>query len=638
MLFKVLLSFICLVAFVAAQLPTFPDNIIAFPDTDIINTMNFNGANPATRYTGRKIHVTLVRSVNGVSTVVGEAFPTVSGKVIAFDINHPFGYCWGYGSAYQVTPDVQAGDQIIYKLDGVQIASSTVLPVKITSKALNNNVVTLSGTGVSSLPDPTFIECRIVQPALVNTIVGRRDVRAIPLISFPRATGYTSSLTTNGDAFTCTFNFLDAANNPNSLTAESAYIGIIQVSSWLFTDAAGNAQGMTISEFGFNGGPMDGTCPPPASQVAPTSTNAIAYDGTKVYWNAAKNIPGAANPFNYYQVEALRPSVANAAISTINGYRTNAGVQSATFTTPLATNDVMTVRAWSDYAAKNVDILSTTKKVTLSTTNVATLTAPAFLAPNNAIRETVPLLSMEDVQMAYTITTGTTGVAPVLGNANTIIYDGNPIAITGTQTIVAIAFDSAGHVSSSATNTFTNPTPGTVTGVTSVTTGLNKITVAWAPYTASTVVGFRVYVVIGNTKTLVKTAAASPFWTDVTAGLVGGNSYSFAVAAINVYNGVTYEGPLSELSLTPAVFLQGMTDSLTYTIVYKPGTELKIDGTGTIDGATVSFYDASTGALLGNTPVSGGAYTIRIRPVGNNVFSINIVSSFGFSALNILTA
>ncbi len=638
MFIRFLLSIICVVAFVAAQLPTFPDNIIAFTNTDIINTLGFNGANPATPYTGRKMHVTLVRNIGGFATVVGEAFPTVSGKVIAFDINHPFGYCWGYGSNYQVTPDVLAGDQIIFKMDGVQIASSTVLPVKITSRSLNNNVVTMSGTGVSSLPDPTFLDCRIVQPALVNTIVGRRDVRAIPGANFPKAVGYASSLTTNGDAFTCTFTFFDAANGPNPLTAESAYIGLMQVSSWLFTDAAGNAQGMTISEFGFVGGPMDGTCPPSAAEVTPIAPDAIAYDGTKAYWNAGTNIPGAANNFNFYQVEALRPSVDNAAISEINGYRTTPDVLSATFATPLATSDTLTVRAWSNYPTTNVDLLSTTKKITFAATNVAVPSVPTFSAVSNTIVNSVSLASAENLQLAYTISAGNLGVAPVLGAVNTIIYSGKPITITGTQTIVAVAFDSAGHISASSTATFTNPTPGKVVGVTAITSGLSKITVAWAPYTSSTVTGFRVYTVVGGVQTLVKIAPASPFWTDVSAGLIGGNSYSFVVTAINVVNGVTYEGPVSDVSLAPASFLQGQTDTLTYNIKYNPGNELRVAGTGTIDAASVSVIDAATGQVLGTSAVSAGTFLIRIRPVGTNVFSINLISSLGFTALNVPTA
>ena len=90
-------------------------------------------------------------------------------KTIAFDINHPFGFCWGNGSTYQVTPDIQARDQVVMRMDGVQVSSSTVLPVIITQKSLSGHTITLTGTGVSSLSNPTFMECRIIQPALVNT-------------------------------------------------------------------------------------------------------------------------------------------------------------------------------------------------------------------------------------------------------------------------------------------------------------------------------------------------------------------------------------------------------------------------------------------------------------------------------------
>jgi hypothetical protein len=630
-----------LVAFVAAQLPTFPDNIIVFPNRDIVNVLGFNGGNLDTKFSGRKMQTLLVRTVNAISTIVGESFPTVSGKTIAYDVNHPFGYCWGVGSQYQVTPDIQAGDQIILKMDGIQVASSTVLPVKITAKSLNYHVITMAGSGVSSLPDPTFMDCRIVQPALVNTIVGRRDVRAIPGGNFPNAVGYISSLVIDGDTFTCIFSFFDAANVPNPLLAESAFVGSMEVSSWQFTDTAGNAQGMTIFEFGHLGGPMDSSCPPSASFVAPIAPNAIAYDGKRVYWNVASNILGTSNPFNFYQVEALRANINNNPVTeNINGYRTTSEVQSVTFSSRLNTGDVLAVRAWSFNPAKNIDILSVTEEMKVVVTNKNPL-PPTFSIPSGTLVDGLPisLISSQNLQIAYTITPGKTGITPVLGSSNTFIFNINhPIEIVGIQTIVAWAFDTNGRRSSVAIATYINNTPGKVSSVTAVTTALSKITVAWAPYTSSQITGFRIYAINGTTQTLIKTTTtASPFWTDVTSGLIGGESYFFVVSAINMVDGITYEGPVSELSLAPAVFLQDQTDLLTYTIKYTPGTELRVFGTGSIDAAQVTVMDAATGTVLGSGAVSLGTFLIRIRPIPSNIFSIHIFSSFGFSAMYIST-
>ncbi len=70
---------------------------------------------------------------------------------------------------------------------------------------------------------------------------------------------------------------------------------------WQFTDGAGNAQGLTISEFGEVGGPLSTSCPA-AELILPTE---IVVAGNTVKWNPAVNLPGAV-AYTSYQVEVVK--------------------------------------------------------------------------------------------------------------------------------------------------------------------------------------------------------------------------------------------------------------------------------------------------------------------------------------------
>ena len=61
--------------------------------------------------------------------VVGSAIGEVSGGDVAFEINHPGGYCWGDGTGLNVTPDIQAGDVVSLSFDGMRDAATTTLDV-----------------------------------------------------------------------------------------------------------------------------------------------------------------------------------------------------------------------------------------------------------------------------------------------------------------------------------------------------------------------------------------------------------------------------------------------------------------------------------------------------------------------------
>ena len=72
----------------AAAPPTFPDNLVVFPDRDFITIEGFQ------EHKGETATVEVTRG----GTVVGSAQGLVSGDEVAFEINHPGGVCWGAGA------------------------------------------------------------------------------------------------------------------------------------------------------------------------------------------------------------------------------------------------------------------------------------------------------------------------------------------------------------------------------------------------------------------------------------------------------------------------------------------------------------------------------------------------------------
>jgi len=74
--------------------------------------------------------------------VVGSAIGEVSGGDVAFEINHPGGYCWGAGTGLNVTPDIQAGDVVSLSFNGVRDAATTTLDIFASDDVIARNRVT----------------------------------------------------------------------------------------------------------------------------------------------------------------------------------------------------------------------------------------------------------------------------------------------------------------------------------------------------------------------------------------------------------------------------------------------------------------------------------------------------------------
>src|SRR3954447_25048927 len=73
-----------------AAVPTFPHNIVVFPDRDFITLQGYQDAPAGSSWIGDTMKVEVTRG----ATVVGSAIGTITEGDVAFEINHPGGYCW----------------------------------------------------------------------------------------------------------------------------------------------------------------------------------------------------------------------------------------------------------------------------------------------------------------------------------------------------------------------------------------------------------------------------------------------------------------------------------------------------------------------------------------------------------------
>ncbi len=296
----------------AATPPVFPDNIIVFPQRDFISIEGYQG------HVGETVTVTVARGAVTTSTAQG----TIAAGDPALEVNHPGGVCW-----QGVTPNIKPGDVVTLSFpDGTSDSTTTLAPeVRGMAKVGGQD---LQVTGYYGNVPTDRVEQRIVAPDLRNTAVGRRDVRA------PARPGpYTSTLTFDPGTrtFTANYHFNDNTSTPlvneGTQMRNIAYAGQARALSWQFADAAGNRQGLTISEYLEVGGPGFGGCPTGPETMAPnapSNVTATAGDASvTATWSAATTMPDAP-AINGYRVTAVN---AGGVATSVN---TPAGASSAT--------------------------------------------------------------------------------------------------------------------------------------------------------------------------------------------------------------------------------------------------------------------------------------------------------------------
>jgi hypothetical protein len=597
-----------------AAVPAFPNNVVVFPDRDFVTIEGYQS------HIGE---VGLVE-VSRDGKVIGSAKGTVEEGDVAFEINHPGGYCWGAGTGLNVTPDIRPGDKVNISFNGIDAGDTTTANTYVTGDSqlvanaagVKDTLVVhgYTGPGVSQAQ----MEQRIIQPDLVDTEIGRRDIRAVPgpLTLAPKG-GYSSSLTFEGDQFTATYVFTDPAN---ALIASKADLGE-RAMSWQVEDADGNRQGLTIAEYGEAGGPGMGGCPAgpgDAGAPQPGSANIVrSVDKTSVSvsWNATDQLPGAA-AVTGFDVEAVQQSLSPEGDHTVLGKRTSANASHAIISglKPDQGYDIE-VRSMAGATMSAPYTVQAATPTDLGDVTPPTLTAtPGSLTEVN-VTSSITLAGELGADVYYTID----GSAAVQGGlpSSTAKHYTAPIALSGPVTLHAVAFDRAGNFKTFTADykppVDTTPAPSAVSAITG-TAGPNSVSLSWAaPETGVIGYGVQAYVAGVKAGTLKETTAKT-----ITINSLNANTeYYFTVKA---RNGTGYGpestpyGPLVPTKLTDSVSIG--------TAKWKTG-DLRVTGSASAVGAFLEVRNA-TASGPGTTVLARGQVEPPVAPATNGTYDIRV--------------
>ncbi len=593
--------------------PAFPNNVVVFPDRDFVTIEGYQN------HIGEEGKVEVIR--NG--QVIGSAIGKVEEGDVAFEVNHPGGYCWGAGTGLNVTPDIRPGDKVNISFNGIDAGDTIAGNSYVTQDAFipagTPNTVIVKGF-VGPGVNPAQMEQRIINPDLVDTDIGKRDIRALPgpLTPAPKG-GYSSALTFEGDTFTATYVFQDPAN---ATLAANAPLGE-RAMSWQEEDADGNRQGLTIAEYGEAGGPGMGGCPAgPGDLGTPKPGSASIVRGAdktsmSVKWTPATPVP-AAPAVTGYEVEAVQQTPLANGEKPVIGKRTGDLATGVVLSGLSATNGYdVEVRAMSgDKMSEPFTVQAATPSGPADTTPpVLTATPGDTAAVNITSRITLESLGAD---IYYTLD-GSPAVAGDLPSDKALLYTA-PIEISQARTLHAVAFDRAGNFDTFTADyqppVDTNPVPSAITNITG-TAGQASVTLSWAS-SETGVTGYSVQAYVDGAK--VGAAVPTTAKTVTINSLTPDTAYFFTVKAKNASGygpESTPYGPLSPTKVTDRVTIG--------TAKWKSG-DFRVTGTGSLVGAIVTVRPAtSTGAIdrtrsLGSgqivpavAPATGGTYDIRLR-------------------------
>src|SRR4051794_9665316 len=600
----------------SAAPPAFPNNVVVFPDRDFITIEGYQN------HIGEEGLVEVTR--NG--QVIGSAIGTVEEGDVAFEVNHPGGYCWGAGTGVNVTPDIRPGDKATISFNGIEAGDTVAANTYVTQDAFipagTPNTLIVKGF-VGPGVNPAQMEQRIINPDLVDTEIGKRDIRAIPgpLTPAPKG-GYSSALTFEGNQFTATYVFTDPAN---ALIASKAELGE-RAMAWQNEDADGNRQGLTIAEYGEAGGPGMGGCPAgpgDAGAPQPGSANVVrsASDKTKmsVTWKATDQLPGAA-PVTGFSVEAIDQNGSTLAEKTIVGKRAGASATHVDLAGLDAADGYdVEVRAMAGATMSAPYTVQVPTPTDLGDTTAPTLSFSPAATGAITTASTITLTAEAGSDVYYTLD-GSPVIAGDLPSGTAKRYTG-PIAISGKVELNAVAFDRAGNFKT-VTGVFQAPADGvaappvvsTITG----SAGQANVTLSWAaPETGVTGYGIQAYVMnaAGTAKVASGTLKTTTAKTITINSLNPGTEYWFTVKAQNSsgYGPASMEqGPFVPTKVTDAVTIG--------TAKWKSG-DFRVTGSGSAVGAFLEVHAGSpTGTLLARgqveppvAPATVGTYDIRVR-------------------------
>lgn len=586
-----------------AAVPSFPDNLVVFPDRDFITIEG---------YQDRVGQTALVEVTRKGAGVVGSAQGVVTAGDVAFEINHPGGYCWGAGTGLNVTPDIRPGDVVSIKFNGAEAGATTVQDAYVTEhSSLSGTTLTVKGHAGAGV-NPAQMEQRIVEPALKDTSVGRRDVRAVPG-PLTADDGYSSSLAFGTDGtFTATYVFNDAATAEIAAAASGE-----RAMAWEVEDADANRQGLTIAEFGELGGPGMGGCPNGPLQSGPAGpTNvkvAKAGGDLKVNWTPAQAVPGTP-AITGYRVTAVGHTVTGRE-------QAESGVR---ISDPKAAGTTIKgLNSGEDYDVYVVSVSSAGETFPAVPFIPETDSAPPTVtaSPNGGTFPTAQELTLtaseQGSDIYYTLDgTDPIGSGGVAAEGATLYKAPVPVAATSKFTYAAI--DPSGNVSDKATVEFTitnDPVPAAPAFAGAPVAGKGTATVSWtAPNPGAEGLTITGYTVQAYTADGTAFGSAKKVAGDVTSlvydGLAGDTQYRFTVKAGNT------NGDSPESAMSAPVTVQG-------DVVANAGpdqnvarrttaTAVTLDGTGsTTAGATYQWRQVLASPTDPDGVTLGGSTTLQ---------------------------
>lgn len=612
-----------------AAVPNFPDNIVVFPDRDFVSIEGYEG------HAGE----TATLEVKRAGKIIGSAEAAVDAGGVAFEVNHPGGVCWGAGTGLNITPDIRPGDIVSMRFGATAAGETTVQDTYVTGDAqLSGSTVTVKGH-IGAGVNPAQLEQRIIEPALRDTTVARRDIRAIPgpLTPAPRG-GYSSGLEVTGDTFTATYNFDDAAT---AEIAANAGLGE-RAMAWEFEDADANRQGLTIAEYGEPGGPGMGGCPNGPLQSGPPAPSGITAakvsGGLKLNWTPAEAIPGTPAISGYRAVAVGKTVTANEQVEI--GKRISGQAATGTTITGLSASeeyDVYVVGVSSvgeSYpAAHAIPVTDTTAPTVSATPNGGT----------SPVAQRVTLTANETGSDIYYTTDGSDPVLTggVLG-ATAVRYTA-PMDIATNTTLRFAAFDPSGNVSTISEAIFkvtNDPVPATPAFSGAPVVGQGTATLTWTapdPGAAGlTITGYtlQAYTADGAAFGVPKTVGGD-VTTLVYDGLAGDTAYQFTIKATNA------NGSSLESAKTASVTAQGAVVAVAgpdQNVVRRTtATTVTLDGTGSTTGATYKWEQVLASPTDPDKVTLTGATTLKPTfslpvfktPMTNNALTFKLTVTVG---------
>ena len=603
-------------AAIASSLPVFPNNLVVFPNRDFIAIEGYS------EYGGLPALVEVTRPGVGI---IGSATGTVSGTDVAFEVNHPGGYCWGAGGGLNITPDILPGDVVSVKIAAANGLpeihdATTVLDVAANDAVQTGNTVTVTGRFGDGV-DPANFEQRIIEPAL-RDFIGKRDVRAVPGVPGvlePAPTGGYSSgaeIDVNQDKFTATYVFDDIAV---AEIAANAGLGE-RAMAWEFVDAAANRQGLTIAENGEPGGPGFGGCPNGPLQSGPPAPTNVAVspfaNSVEVHWTPAQALPGTPAILGY-RVRAVQRNGSGSEQLEFGKKIMNPSANSTTLSgfDPLQYDiEVMSINSVGE-TYPPVTVVPTS-----DTTAPVVTASPA--GGSYPIAQQVTLTANEPgADIYYTLDSSNPLNGDMLNDGPQVLAYNGPITIAADTTLRFVAFDPSNNVSAGVTEQYaiTNDPVPAATTITGATVGLNQATLTWAAAAPGgpnlTIAGYEIDVFDSATATVPARTETSngPGVSTTITGLVGDTPYWFTVRAKNNVNSVFGAdsprfGPVTPQGATVANAGSDQTNIMRGTVVNLSG-----DGS-TNTGATYLWQQ-----LVGGTPVANGTGGVSIAsPTSKN--------------------